>query len=194
VGPKEHADKIGNVRQTRHYFGLADPPSIAGRPYPTNLMSHFLAVTAHQLTKTSSLPTVSFQRFSVEIPDGWNHTIDELPANNHGFGATVSIYWPGESGELTIVSYHSPEIVDELTLRNFTNVDSSVQLGLEEWGDFAGYRYSYSENGSHFRQWWLSNRTTILILVYVSASEATSEEIQVVDRMVASIGDVSKTR
>ena len=165
---------------------------IADRAALTKYLICLLIITVSAGSATAA--TVSFQRFSVEIPDGWNHTIDELPANNQGFGATVSIYWPGDSGELTIVSYDSPEIVDELTLRNFTNVDSSVQLGLKEWGDFVGYRYSYSENGSHFRQWWLSNRTTILILVFVSASEVTPEEIQVVDRMVASIGDVSKTR
>jgi len=138
--------------------------------------------------------TLSFQRFTVEIPDGWNHMVDELGSNNEGFGAKVRIYRPGESGELTIVSYHSPVIADEWVLRNFTNVDPSVQLDLEEWGDFAGYRYTYSEHGSHFRQWWLSNRTTILILVYESALEATPDEIQVVDGMVASMGGVFRNR
>jgi len=158
----------------------------------TNSLIFLLIITASACSATAS--TANFPRFSIEIPDGWNHTIDEPRADNQGFGAAVRIYRPGESGELTIVSYYSPVIADELTLRNFTNVDSSVQLDLEEWGNFAGYRYNYSENGSHFRQWWLSNRTTILILVYESDSEASREEIQGVDGMVSSIGDVSRNR
>jgi hypothetical protein len=67
-----------------------------------------------------------------------------------------------------------------------------VQLDLEEWGDFAGYRYSYRENDAYFLQWWLSNRTTILILVYESETAVTPGEIQIIESMVASIRVVSR--
>jgi len=167
-------------------FQIADPAALI------KFLVCLLIITASAGSAAAATP--SFQRFTIKIPVGWNHTVEELRSNEEGFGESVRIYRPGESGELTIVSYHSPVIADELVLRNFTNVDSSLQLDLEEWGDFAGYRYTYSENGSHFRQWWLSNRTTILILVYESASEATPDEIQVVDGMVASIGDVFRKR
>jgi|TARA_B100000809_G_scaffold137795_1_gene135278 hypothetical protein len=145
------------------------------------------------LVSSATAAALSFQEFSVDIPDDWNHGIDELRfANSPGFGATITISRPGDSGELTIVSYQSPVIADESVLRNFTNVDSSVQLDLEEWGDFAGYRYSYRENDAYFLQWWLSNRTTILILVYESETAVTPGEIQIIESMVASIRVVSR--
>jgi len=145
------------------------------------------------LVSSATAAALSFQEFSVDIPDDWNHGIDELQfANSPGFGATITISRPGDSGELTIVSYQSPVIADESVLRNFTNVDSSVQLDLEEWGDFAGYRYSYRENDAYFLQWWLSNRTTILILVYESETAVTPGEIQIIESMVASIRVVSR--
>lgn len=165
---------------------------VTGRAALTKYLICLLISAASVGSATAALE--SFQEFSVEIPDGWNHRLDEHRSNNQGFGPTITIARPGGSGELKIVSYHSPVIVDELTLRNFTNVDASVQLDLEEWGDFAGYQYSYRENDSYFRQWWLSNRTTILVLVYESETAASSAEIQVVDAMVASIGDVSRNR
>ena len=145
------------------------------------------------LVSSATAATLSFQEFSVEIPDDWNHRIDEHRfTDNPGFGATITIYRSGESGELTIVSYRSPLNTDAVVLRNFTNVDSSLQLDLEQWGDFSGYQYSYREDDSHFLQWRLSNRTTILILVYESKTAATPAEIQVLDTMVASIGDVAR--
>jgi hypothetical protein len=145
------------------------------------------------LVSSATAAALSLQEFSVDIPDDWNHGIDELRfANSPGFGATITISRPGDSGELTIVSYQSPVIADESVLRNFTNVDSSVQLDLEEWGDFAGYRYSYRENDAYFLQWWLSNRTTILILVYESETAVTPGEIQIIESMVASIRVVSR--
>jgi hypothetical protein len=145
------------------------------------------------LVSSATAAALSFQEFSVDIPDDWNYGIDELRfANSPGFGATITISRPGDSGELTIVSYQSPVIADESVLRNFTNVDSSVQLDLEEWGDFAGYRYSYRENDAYFLQWWLSNRTTILILVYESETAVTPGEIQIIESMVASIRVVSR--
>jgi hypothetical protein len=145
------------------------------------------------LVSSATAAALSFQEFSVDIPDDWNHGIDELRfANSPGFGATITISRPRDSGELTIVSYQSPVIADESVLRNFTNVDSSVQLDLEEWGDFAGYRYSYRENDAYFLQWWLSNRTTILILVYESETAVTPGEIQIIESMVASIRVVSR--
>ena len=145
------------------------------------------------LVSSATAAALSFQEFSVDIPDDWNHGFDELRfANSPGFGATITISRPGDSGELTIVSYQSPVIADESVLRNFTNVDSSVQLDLEEWGDFAGYRYSYRENDAYFLQWWLSNRTTILILVYESETAVTPGEFQIIESMVASIRVVSR--
>ncbi|MFP6825016.1 MAG: hypothetical protein VB977_02805 [Pseudohongiellaceae bacterium] len=145
------------------------------------------------LVSSATAAALSFQEFSVDIPDDWNYGIDELRfANSPGFGATTTISRPGDSGELTIVSYQSPVIADESVLRNFTNVDSSVQLDLEEWGDFAGYRYSYRENDAYFLQWWLSNRTTNLILVYESETAVTPGEIQIIESMVASIRVVSR--
>ncbi len=147
----------------------------------TRLFSLFiLAISLHPVNAAS----VSFQSWSIDIPEGWNHAIEQPLSNGTEFGLSVSISREVGSGTLKIVSYHSPVTVDELVLRNFTNVDESVQLELKDWGDFAGYQYNYSEGRSSFRQWWLSSGTTLLILVYESESGADIDEV---DGMVASL-------
>lgn len=166
------------------------PLQIVGRAVLNKCLISMLITVAWVSSATAA--TLSFQEFSVEIPDNWDHRIDESRlASIPGFGSTIAISRAGDSGELKIVSYRSPVITDESVLRNFTNVHSSVQLDLEQWGDFVGYRYSYEENDTYFLQWWLSNRTTILILVYEGNTAATPAEIQVIESMVASIRDVS---
>ena len=58
-----------------------------------------LIITASASSATAA--TASFPRFSIEIPDGWNHTIDEPRADNQGFGATVRIY---RLADVTVIS------------------------------------------------------------------------------------------
>ena len=52
---------------------------------------------------------------------------------------------PDGGAQLKVISYFSQSIVDEAVLRNFTNVDSSQELELNERGEFTGYQHSYRE-------------------------------------------------
>jgi len=132
--------------------------------------------------------TVRFQSWTIDIPAGWNYAVEETQSGDDVFTERISISSEVGGGTFNIISYDSPIIIDEQALRNFTNVDASIPLELQEWGDFAGYYYSYSESGSNFRQWWLSSGSTLLILVYESEVVESTKEI---DGMVASLMDAS---
>ena len=90
-------------------------------------------------------------------------------------------------GVLKVHSFSAPIDVDENRLRNLTNVDRSTPMTVEEWGDFSGYQYDYEERGSFFRQWWLVNQRTMMLIVYESRIEPTAAESEAIDRMVSSM-------
>jgi len=129
----------------------------------------------------------TFSRFSIEIANGWTHRIDGGQPAAEEFGQLIKIFRVDGVGELGVLSFQAPVVVNELALRNLTNVDSSVQLVWDEWGDFSGYQYNYSENGSFFRHWWLANEQTVLFLIYESEIEAPQFDIQALEEMVASL-------
>ena len=135
----------------------------------------------------SSAEFQTFSRFSIAIADGWSHRIDGRQPAAEEFGQLIKIFRVDGVGELGVISFQAPVVVNQLALRNLTNVASSVQLVCDEWGDFSGYQYNYSENGSFFRTWWLANQQTVLFLTYESEIETPQFEIQALDEMVASL-------
>jgi hypothetical protein len=68
-----------------------------------------------------------------------------------------------------------------------TNVDLSTTLNWQDWGDYSGYQYDYSEAGSNYRQWWIANERTILFIVYDSNTEIKDIEIDEINKIVNSI-------
>ena len=98
-----------------------------------------------------------------------------------GFGIDVA------GGVLKVQSYCAPNLVTKERLRNMTNVDRSTPLTWQDWGNFSGYQYDYSERGSFFRQWWLVNQRTMIIVVYESNAEIEDADIEEVDRIVKSL-------
>ncbi len=68
-----------------------------------------------------------------------------------------------------------------------TNVERSTVLEWQDWGDFSGYQYSYVENQSFFKQWWLSNEGTILLITYESSDNEPQVEIGTIEEMLNSI-------
>ena len=119
--------------------------------------------------------------FEIAIPPGWQHS-----TSNWGQGVTTSIHRPGGTGTLRVRSLSGSRNVNRETLRNITNVDSSISLDWQSWGDLSGYQTDYTENGKFYKQWWLTNQETLLILVYSGESKDDSE-IVAIKQMVASL-------
>lgn len=127
----------------------------------------------------ANLVTVGSAEFV--IPEGWRHE-QELNAGR----LTVNVSHPDRQGVLKLSSMKIPAPTTMEKLRNLTNVDSSVDLDWESWGDYSGYQYDYSERGKSFRQWWLMNEEEILFVVYKSDIRDDPNN-EVIDTIVASL-------
>jgi hypothetical protein len=88
---------------------------------------------------------------------------------------------------LKLLSYNAPVVVDDDKLRNMTNVDASIPLTWQKWGDYSGYQYDYLESGSFYRQWWLVNERTIIFVTYQSVLESKDSDKGEIDGIVRSI-------
>jgi hypothetical protein len=134
--------------------------------------------------------TLSFSSFRLELDDGWVHDSEGGSGAGHGLGERVSIYRPDGMGNLKVLSLSAPDFVSKDTLRNITNVDFTIPLAWQNWGDFSGYQYDYSEAGSFYRQWWLVNDMTVVFVTYSSTSEPNGVQIEETNRIVNSITPV----
>ena len=124
------------------------------------------------LTVTDKTRLISLGSFEVALPSGWHHRTE----GDSQQGLRTSIYQPDGAGTLRFKSLTAPQALTRETLRNVTNVDSSIVLNWQTWGDFSGYQYAYAENGTFYRQWWLTNQEELLFLVYSTDSEDDSEK------------------
>jgi len=150
-------------------------------------MKILLAIAVFGITTTSNAETLSFPSFRVEVEDGWVHNIERAPQARLEAGELISIYHPNGNGILKMQSYSAPDFVSKEILRNMTNVDWSTPLIWQNWGDYSGYQYDYSEQGSFYRQWWLVNERTIIFIVYDSNVETKDIETDEINKIVNSI-------
>ena len=123
-------------------------------------------------------PAQGAPAFGIEVEDGWVQ--EEMEE-------TTIFYHPNGDGVLKIQSINVPADVGKERLRLLTNVEWSTPLVWQDWGDFSGYQYDYSEHGSFFRQWWLANQQTIIFVVYESSVELQETDIDEIDRIVNSM-------
>ena len=131
--------------------------------------------------------SLTFSDFQIKVQDGWVHGIESGPQSHSELGERINIYHPDRNATLIIQPYSTPDFVGKKILRNMTNVDSSTLLTWQNWGDYSGYQYDYSERGSFFRQWWLASETTIMFIVYESDTESRDAEIDEIDKIVNSL-------
>lgn len=129
--------------------------------------------------------TLSFPYFQIEIPAGWERSMESGPGNDRG--NVVSLHHPDGAGSLKLLSYDAPVVVGEDRLRNMTNVDASIPLTWQKWGDYSGYQYDYPENGSFYRQWWLVNERTVLFITYQYDPDSKDSGTEEIDQIVRSI-------
>lgn len=147
----------------------------------------FLAVLIVGIAASLSAETRTFPVFSIDLETDWKHQVEERSFVSNERGELISINRPDGVGVLRMQSYVAPDDVSKEVLRNLTNVEASTRLTWQEWGDFSGYQYSYTESSSFYKQWWLANERTILFITYQCDADAPQIEIEAVDKMVNSI-------
>lgn len=154
------------------------------------VISHTLAVavfTALLLAMSAHADILSRAAFRIELEDGWEHRVEVLSEADHGWGDLIRIHYPNGPGVLSMRSYAGPAVVGPDALRNLTNLPLATPLTLQRWGKFEGYQYEYVEAVSFYRQWWLANENTLLVITYRCDAELSGLETAAVDRMVSSL-------
>jgi hypothetical protein len=150
-------------------------------------MKTLFAIAIVGITTISNAETLSFRSFRIEVADDWVHSLESRPQAQNELGELINIYHPNGNGILKIQSYSATDFVSQEALRNMTNVDTSMTLNWQNWGDYSGFQYDYSEKGSFYRQWWIANEGTILFIVYDRNSESSDIEIDQINRIVNSL-------
>ena len=142
------------------------------------------AIMVSVLTADLQAETLSFPTFQVEIQDGWRHSIETHPVGVPR--RVIRVVPPDGTGVLKLGTYNSSTAVSPDSLRNLTNLDPSIPLPWQRWGDLSGYQYSYTERGTYFRQWWLTDNRTLLFITF-SDVHPEDAEVEAIDRIVRSI-------
>lgn len=128
---------------------------------------------------------LSFSSFQIEIPAGWEHSIESRPG--YDWGHVARLRHPDRRGGLEFLAYDAPVAVGKDKLRNMTNVDASILMTWQQWGDYSGYQYDYVERGSFYRQWWLVNGRAMMFITYQNDPEFKDSDTEEIDKIVRSI-------
>lgn len=153
------------------------------------MIKRVLALLILGFAAGSNAETLTFPAFSIDVATDWKHGVEEHAFASDERGELISIYRPDGVGTLKLLSWVAPADVSQDMLRNLTNVEPT-KLEWREWGDVSGYQYSYTERGSFYKHWWLTNERTgrtILFIVYECDADAQEIEIEAIDEMVKSI-------
>lgn len=121
----------------------------------------------------------------INLPAGWLYGIKKTQSADRG--DIISILNPDGAGILQLQSLPVPDTVRREVLRNMTNVDFSVPLSFENWGDYSGYQYDYVENGVFYRQWWLANDRTLVFITYYSGVDPNVTDREQIDEIIRSL-------
>jgi hypothetical protein len=140
-------------------------------------------ILAESVDSTGESKTISLRSFEMEIPEGWKYETATLPNEQ----VVTQIFHPDKEGVFQIGLIISlPKAPTQSRMRLLTNVDSSVVLNWQKWGNFSGYHYEHAEQGKFYRQWWLTHHNRVLSVVY--SSKTNDESLHsVVDEMVKSL-------
>jgi hypothetical protein len=105
---------------------------------------------------------ISLGSFEIAIPAGWQY--EKVTQSNKQ--VVTQIFRPDKDGVFQIGSIvNLPGIPTQNRMRLLTNLDSSLDLTWQKWGELSGYQYDYTESGKFYRQWWLTYHNKILFVV-----------------------------
>ena len=136
-----------------------------------------------QLNEQAGLQSFGF--VELDLPVGWFYAVGDQSGSIDS--APLTIYQPSGAGRLRMQSLIAPQPMAPQALRNMTNVDVSIELPYGHWGDYAGFEYEYVETDLHYRQWWLSNKNTILFITYSSSPEQKEVDRDQISNLVQSL-------
>ena len=137
-----------------------------------------------RISKTGAgyqVKAVAIESFKIAIPQDW-----EYSESGPDGVVTLKISPPGGAGSLKLRAISDIPPMTRAILRNLTNVDTSISLDWQSWGEAGGYQYDYFENGKFYKQWWLTSQQAILFLVYSSDSQSHAE-IEIVNNIVSTL-------
>lgn len=149
------------------------------------VVNTFVAIAFIAMATSLHAKTLSFSSFQMEIPADWEHSIENNPGNN--WHNVFELHHPDRTGSLKCLSYDAPVVVGKEELRNMTNVDASIPLTWQQWGDYSGYQYDYLERDSFYRQWWLVNGRAMIFITYQNDPESKDSDTEEIDKLVRSI-------
>ena len=140
-------------------------------------------VLAESGESTAESKTISLGSFEMAIPKDWKYETTTQPNEQ----IITRIFHPDKDSVFQISSIiNLPEAPTQSRMRLLTNVDSSVQLIWQKWGNLSGYQYEYPESGKFYRQWWLTHHNKVLFVVYSSKTNDKSLH-SAIDEMVKSL-------
>ncbi len=148
-------------------------------------MKFILAIIISTMTANLNAETLSFPSFQIEMQDSWERSIENRPVDD--LLSMISLRRPNGVGVLKIGFYDALAVVSEDALRRLTNLESSISLTWQNWGDYSGFQYDYLERGSFYRQWWLASGGTVILITYQCDPESKDIETEEVDNIVQSI-------
>lgn len=131
--------------------------------------------------------TLDLSLFTVNVPDGWTYSIDRDNSASADWSDTLTMSPANSIGELKMRALTSSSAVDEPALRRMTNLDESIRLDWQNWANFSGYQFSYTENGALYTQWWITNNRAILLATYTAGEQADVDEAESMARVIESI-------
>ena len=149
------------------------------------MMKYIPAIIIFTMTANLNAETLTFPSFQIEIQVSWERSIENRPVDD--LLSTISLRRPNGVGDLKIGFYDALAVVNEDALRRLTNLESSISLTWQNWGDYSGYQYDYLERGSFYRQWWLTSDGTVIFITYRCDPESKDIETEEIDNIVQSI-------
>ena len=121
----------------------------------------------------------------INLPRNWLFSVEQSSSRDQR--EVITARNPDGTGLLYIQSMLLPDKIREEALRNLTNVDSSVQLSFDSWGDYSGFQYDYAERGVFFRQWWLSDDQDLVLISYQSLVALSDAVVLQLEEIVRSL-------
>lgn len=134
--------------------------------------------------------SLAFGFFEIDLPPGWLTRVEE-PGTGGWSDEIVATHAAG-IGTLRMRSLRVPNPVTPEQLRNLTNVDVSVAMPFEPWGEYQGYQYDYLEGDHFLRHWWLARGNTIVMVNYQCPAEYQEVETAHIDEIVRSLRAVAR--
>jgi hypothetical protein len=105
-------------------------------------------VQAESNGSTVESKMVSLGSFEIAIPDGWQYETVIQP----NMQVVIQFFHPDKDGILqigSIISLSGKPTRNRMRL--LTNVDSSIDLTWQKWGELSGHQYDYAEAGKFYR-------------------------------------------